>query len=162
MGFVLTNDIRKFYLPKFFTFSTLLILVSSYSMARTKGAFKADNIKLLHTSLLFSFLLAQLFIYSQLKGWRELDEHGIYFSGEANGSYLYLLSGLHLAHFLGGIIYLFIVYLKVYQAFRDPVKNIIYVTDPFEAMKLDLLNLYWHFMGVLWLIMYLVFFAFTM
>lgn len=161
VGFALTNNIAKFYLPKYFTFSTILLILSSISMGYTLEAFKADKIKTLHTSLVFSFLIAELFVYSQWCGWKELQAHGIFLQGEANGSYLYVLSGLHLVHFLGGVIFLLVIYWKVYLAFKDPVKNIIYVTDPFEFMKLQLLNIYWHFMGALWLIMYFVFLYFT-
>lgn len=159
VGFVLTNKIEKFYLPRYFTLSTLLLAASSFAMSRTLGAYKNDQIKVLHTGLVAAFLIAQVFVYSQWCGWQELQSHGIHLQGEANGSYLYLLSGLHLVHFFGGMLFLLFIYRKVFLAFKDPVKNIIYVTDPYEYMKLELLNIYWHFMGGLWLVMYLVFFS---
>ena len=60
VGFVLTNKIEKFYLPRYFTLSTLLLAASSFAMSRTLGAYKNDQIKVLHTGLVAAFLIAQV------------------------------------------------------------------------------------------------------
>jgi len=161
LGFALTNDLKKYYLPSYFTISTLFMLISSLTMSKSIAFYKTDNPKLLNRYLAATFLLGLLFIGSQMCGWKELMDKGIYFSGAVNGSYLYLLSGLHLVHFFGGIFFFLFVYFRAFAAYRDPVKNLVYVTDPYEYMLLDLLNIYWHFMDFLWLGLYLLFLAFT-
>jgi cytochrome c oxidase subunit 3 len=108
-----------------------------------------------------TFLLALLFIGAQMLGWKEMFNKGIYFDGEANGSYLILLSGLHLLHFFGGMIFFLVVYFRAFHAYRDAVHNLVYITDPYEKMMLDLLSYYWHAMSAIWIGLFLIFLSFT-
>ncbi len=160
-GFALTNNLAQYFLPNYFTLSTIFILMSSLTMSKSLAYYKADNPKLLNRYLIGTFLLGLLFIGSQMKGWKELMDMGIYFSGSVNGSYLYLLSALHLLHFFGGIIFFLFVYFRAFAANRDTVKNLVYITDPYEYMLLDLLSIYWHFMDFIWMALYLLFWVFT-
>ncbi|MDX2189264.1 MAG: cytochrome c oxidase subunit 3 [Bacteroidota bacterium] len=157
VGFLLTNDASKFYLPKHFTFSTLVLLISSFYMYKSVQNYADDNIKMLLQNLVICFLLGQLFIYSQFKGWGELQQKGLFLSGNVNGSYLYLLSGLHVLHFVGGMIFLIVIFSKVYTCNRDEVKRLLYVTSPMDKMKLQLLHTYWQFMDIVWLVLFFVF-----
>jgi cytochrome c oxidase subunit III len=146
-----------FFIPVWFAVSSIFIVLSSFSLSKSPEYYRKDEIKKLHLSLVLTFLFGLAFIYAQMRGWKELNQQGIYLGGKVSGSYLFLLSGLHLIHFLGGVIYFLFVYFRVFNAYRDKVKNLIYVTDPYEWMLLDLLTTYWHFVGVLWLLMYFVF-----
>ncbi|MFN0048583.1 MAG: heme-copper oxidase subunit III [Cytophagales bacterium] len=160
-GFAVTNNLQHNYLPKYFTFSTLCILFSSFTMSKSLQTYKVDNPKLLNRYLAATFLLGLLFIAFQMQGWKELMDKGIFFSGNVTGSYIYLLSGLHLVHFFGGFIFFLFVYFRAFAAYRDPVKNLLYVTDPYEYMLLDLLGIYWHLMDLLWVALYLLFLFFS-
>ena len=156
-SFAISKHGEKYFVPNYFTFSTILLLLSSFTISRVMFFYKRDNMLKLHRSMVYTFFLALAFIWSQMKGWKSLNDNGIYFLGDASGSYLYLLSGLHLLHFFGGLIYFLFVYFRVFNAYRDKVKNLIFVTDPYEKMRLELIVIYWHFMDALWLLLYLVF-----
>lgn len=156
-SFIFTNDPKTYFLPKYFALSTIAILASSLTMLETKALYKSDNLKKLNRTMAFSFILGLIFIFFQMLGWKEMFTQGLYFNGKANASFLFLLSGLHLLHYFAGLIFFLVVYLKVFKAYRDKVQGLIYVTDPFEYMKLDLLNIYWHFMDFLWVSLYLIF-----
>ena len=51
-----------------------------------------------------ALVLGFAFMISQYLGWVKLVGMGIYLVGNPSGSFLYVLTGLHLAHLLGGII----------------------------------------------------------
>lgn len=146
-----------YFIPVWFAISSIFIVLSSFSLSKSPEYYKKDNLKKLHLSLVLTLLFSLVFVYAQMRGWKELQMQGVRFGGAASGSYLYLLSGLHLLHFFGGLIYFLFVYFRVFYAYRDKVKNLIYVTDPYEWMLLELLNIYWHFIGGLWLLLYFVF-----
>lgn len=156
-AFIFSPKSEMFYLPTWFAFSTLVLLLSSFTVLKAQKSYLTDKPALLNRYLVATFLLALLFVAFQMLGWKELRVHNVYFRGDVNGSYLYLLSGLHLLHFFGGMIYFLFVYFRAFAAYRDSVKNLIYVTDPYEKMLIDLLALYWHFVDILWVVMYLVF-----
>ena len=89
-----------------------------------------------------------VFVYFQFKGWQELTLQGVYLTGEGSnvaGSFLYVLTLAHLVHLVGGIIALiFAIYFSLKK---------IYSTDNMLSFKL--ISTYWHFLGVLWLFLYL-------
>jgi len=59
-------------------------------------------------------------------------------------SFLIVLSALHLAHMIGGIIYLIFVTLFAFQ----------YRFDSHNYLKIKLSNIYWHFLGILWIYLF--------
>jgi len=59
-------------------------------------------------------------------------------------SFIYMLTGLHLLHMLGGIIYL--IFITVY-AFQNRF-------DSANYLKIKLANIYWHFLGILWIYLF--------
>jgi cytochrome c oxidase subunit 3 len=59
-------------------------------------------------------------------------------------SFIYLLTFMHLLHLLGGMIYLSVILIK---SFRNTLNNQNY-------LKINLLATYWHFLGLLWIFLY--------
>jgi cytochrome c oxidase subunit 3 len=97
------------------------------------------------------------FVGAQLIGWNELDAMGISFTGKASGTYLYLISALHILHLLGGIIFLSFLFFKTAHVATDGIRSLVFIRDPYRRLQLSMLRSYWHFMDALWLCLYLVF-----
>lgn len=157
LGFVLTKSSELFKLPSFFTVSTGIILISGVFISNITKKLKEDVIQKLYINLIYILILGVLFCATQYLGFRALYQNGIIWGKNISYTYLYLLSGLHLVHFLAGMIYAIYLLVKIKIAKSSAVKELIYTTDPYELMLLELLKIYWHFMGFLWLIMYFVF-----
>ena len=104
-----------------------------------------------------TLLLACIFAGLQVLGWRELQQQGIFFSGEAGGTYVYLISALHVAHLLGGMLFLLVLLLRALAAARDAVRGLVFIRDPYQLRQLRLLSTYWHFIDVLWVLLFAVF-----
>ena len=143
-------------LPRSFVLSTLLIAASSYSVSSVVKAYKRERFQSLTYRLGLTMILGVLFMVAQVMGWNELQEEGVFLSGRASGSYLYFIPGLHLLHLAGGLLFLGWMFHRSYEACFDSVKELIFSTDPFQQVKLELLVLGWHFLGLLWVLLFAV------
>ena len=165
IGFFVLYGSKKFspnyQLPKSFILSTIVLLISSFSVYKCKIYFKEENIQLLRKTLEFTFILGLIFFALQVSGWKELQKNEIFLKGYPSGSFIYLISGLHGLHLLGGIGFILRIYLIVYRVTKDPVYALIIFTSPYEKIRLKMFSIYWHFMDLLWLLIFLIFlFAF--
>lgn len=151
------EDFIRFKFPKAFVVSLVLLLLSSFSISKALPAFLRDDMKTLKWYLGLTLFLGIAFAMSQYFGWYELKRSGIYFSGKAAGSYLYVISGLHILHLAGGLVFLTFIYTKVSRIIRDPVKTLIMVTNPYEKIRMEMLATYWHFIDIVWVILFFYF-----
>ncbi|GAB4327097.1 MAG: hypothetical protein OHK0038_00710 [Flammeovirgaceae bacterium] len=143
--------------PKAFVFSLIIIGLSSLILHSCFKAYQEEDLKKISKSLSITLFLGFCFLITQFLGWKQLWESGIFFNGKAIGSYLYLLSGLHALHLLGGMVFLLIFLWQVSEKEKDEVKKLVYITNPYELFKLRMLAFYWHTMGALWGILFFVF-----
>ena len=147
-------------LPRYFSLSTIVLLISSYTMAQAPRLYAQDELPGLARCLGATLLLGGVFVGLQLLGWRELLQNGVAFRGEgsrSSGQFLYLISALHIAHLLGGLLLLLVVLLRVTHAGRDAVRSLVFIRNPYHRRHLRLLSTYWHFIDVLWVALFGVF-----
>jgi cytochrome c oxidase subunit III len=136
------------------------------------NAVKRDNRKNLKLALGLTALFGIGFVVFQYFAWSQLVSQGIYFVGQIKeiktdyayipagretaaeigntgnvaGSFLYVITGLHVAHLLGGMIALFVVFSRAFLG-KYSAANYLGVST---------CAIYWHFLGGLWV--YLFFF----
>lgn len=144
-------------IPVSFLISTLLLVLSGYTATQMRLHYQEENTEKIIVSLRNTFWLGTVFTGLQILGWRELDWMGISFTGIPSGSFLYLLSGIHIFHLLGAMIFALILWVQLRKNQQDEVKNLILLTNPFEKMRIRLFTVYWHFMDVIWLILFVLF-----
>ena len=145
---------NKFSMPQIFHANTIIILVSSYTVWQMRRANMRDDHAGYKTALLITALLGVAFTAFQVIGWRELLSQGIGFHNNISGSYLYLISGLHLLHLLVGVGLLLWFLVKAYMADRDAYKALIFETDPEAKLQIEMLGLYWHFVDLVWIFLF--------
>ena len=150
-------DFIKMQFPKSFVISTIVLLLSSFSVSKVLPAYEQDNLDEMKKWLGITFLLGLIFSASQITGWKELQENSIYFSGAKSGAYLYVISGLHVLHMAGVMIFLLFTLLSCHKISKDVVKRLVYSTTPYEKIKLRMLEDFWHFVDVLWVVLFLYF-----
>jgi cytochrome c oxidase subunit 3 len=88
----------------------------------------------------------------QFMGFYEMHHAGVTLASTAegvSGSFVYVISGVHLLHMLGGVIALIIVFITV---------NFRRKTKVYSSTGLEILGTYWHFVDVLWIYLFLFFF----
>jgi cytochrome c oxidase subunit III len=144
-------------LPKYFSISTILILLSSYTISKAPRNYKKDSLSKLKKSFLYTMVLGISFVLVQVASWYEISQTGISFTGLAAGTYIYLISALHAVHLLGGFLFLSFLYFKTQHAASDPIRMLLYIRNPYVRQQIKLLNIYWHFIDAMWVFLFLVF-----
>lgn len=138
----------EFKLPDVFFVSTAVILLSSITLHLSYTGFKSGNEKRYKVMMIVTALLGLAFVVLQYKGWEALNEIGATFTVNPSSSFIYVISGLHAAHVLGGIATLGVA---LVHAFILPYKPTLRRRQRFE-----LVVQYWHFVDLLWV--YLIIF----
>jgi cytochrome c oxidase subunit 3 len=138
-------------LPMEFWISSAVILLSSVTLIVSQSAYSKDNKGLGNAMMGATLLLGVLFTVFQWLGWKELVRNGIFLSpsdGQGaliSGSFIYVLSGIHLLHLFGGLIALFITLIKGFMGK--------YSSANIHGVKLA--SIYWHFLDALWIYLFL-------
>lgn len=142
------------YFPKSFIISSFVLLTSAYTASQIVPQYKQDRTEKVKQYLWATLLLGIGFTGLQLLGWKELSAKGIDFQGIASGSFLYVLTGIHIIHLVGAMIFASKLISKVQACENDEVKNLILLSNPFDRMKFQLFATYWKFMDIVWIILF--------
>ena len=68
--------------------------------------------------------------------------YGIEFQEESAGSYIYLLSLVHLVQVIACLAYVSFLLYDMWKISLDPVKSLIMTTNPYQLVKLEILSWY--------------------
>lgn len=136
-----------FDLPQLFWTSSAIILLSSVTMQWAHFSAKKDNLGVLKIAMVITFVLGVAFIVAQYLGWQDLQQRQIWLGGrESNpaGSFIYVMTGLHILHLVTGIVFLLLVLIA---SLRDEIHS--------KAMtRIDMCTTYWHFLDFLWIYLF--------
>ncbi|MBO0934751.1 cytochrome c oxidase subunit 3 [Fibrella aquatilis] len=141
-------------LPNVFVLSTVVILLSSLTLHNANRAFQHEQFSGYRINMATTLVLGTLFILLQAWGWRQMVRAGVGLEGNPAGSFVYLLSGLHLLHILGGLIFIGIALVEAVRK-RAYVESFVYSVNPPNQLKIKLITLYWHFVDVLWVALFI-------
>ena len=132
-------------IPSLFQITSVIIALSSVTMQFAYWSAKRNNLFNIRLGVSLTALLAIGFIWGQVEGWAQLVDQGAYFVGNPAGSFIYVFTGLHIVHLIGGIVFLGIV---LVSAFR-------YQIHSKRLARIEICTTYWHFLGGLWLYLYI-------
>jgi cytochrome c oxidase subunit 3 len=138
----------EFDLPQVFWYSTAVILLSSVTMHLALKAFKAREMGRYRTLITLTAGLGLVFITLQYLGFRDLELRNIALTGPRSNSaasFLFVITGLHMVHVLGGVIALLVIFTRAYSV---SVKN-------YSALPIEMAATYWHFVDVLWIYLFI-------
>ena len=137
----------QFDLPNIFMVSTAVILISSFTIQMAVKKCKEQNENQYRGFLAVTAILGALFIILQIQGFMTLEVNGIALTGARSnsaGSFLFVITGLHLLHVAGGVLALIWISLKAFSAKND-IKN---------DLPVKLISNYWHFVDILWVYLF--------
>jgi cytochrome c oxidase subunit 3 len=129
---------QQIRLPRVLWLSTALILSSSVTLEIARRFFRRGEWRVADRLLLTTATIGVAFLGAQLVAWRDLLAQGAYLMENPHGAFFYLFTGLHAVHLLGGLIALFVVVFG-----RRKRRELV-----------DVVAYYWHFLTVLWLILF--------
>ncbi len=123
------EDWQTIPLPALVWVNTVILLASSASL-------EVGRRNCSMTSLKCAVFLGVAFVVGQVAMWIQLSTAGVFLSSHPHSSFLYVLSGVHALHVLGGVGGL--------------------VHGLLRRTTLEFASLYWHFVDVVWLYLVLV------
>lgn len=138
----------EFRLPDMFAYSTAVLLLSSLTAAFALRSFNRQDVLKLRLFASASLLLGVIFLFMQYLGWQSLLEIGVALDGNPSGSFIYVISGIHAAHVLGGLAAWFLSLRIAFRPFRFTERR---------KHQLEMVNIYWHFVDVLWVYLFIFF-----
>jgi len=137
--------VGEFALPKGIAgVNTLILVSSSLTMHWALEAIKRGNRAGMQAGLVITLLLGTTFLFVQVNEYINLTQEGLTPSEMAQASVFYGLTGLHGAHvFIGLTLLLF----ATIRAFRGHF-------TPEEHRGVEVPGIYWHFVDVMWIIVF--------
>ena len=130
------------------TLNTFVLITSSVTMVLALDAVQKGNVarmkQLLITTIVLAFCFLGIKSYEYPHKWHE----GITITSGLFGSFYYTLTGLHMLHVLGGIGFISYLVLRASQG-RINEKN---------YARVEYAGLYWHFVDLVWVILFPIFY----
>src|SRR6266403_345837 len=142
-------------LPRLLLLNTFVLLVSSLSMELARRQLQSqvahansspvagDTLasKIRMPWLAATLVLGFAFLFGQWTAWQQLAANGFYVATTPSSSFVYLLTGAHAAHLLGGVLALIIA----------DIASLLHRSLKTRSIVVDVTAWYWHFMAVLWI-----------
>jgi cytochrome c oxidase subunit III len=141
-------DWRPLSAPPLLWLNTAALLASSAALQGARHRLREWDLPAARMWLGATGLLGAVFVVGQLGVWRALREQGIYLVTNPHSSFFYLLTGLHIVHLLGGLIWFAVVLTRLTRGSHAPGQE-----------GLSLFATYWHFLAVLWVYLALLLFV---
>ena len=147
-----TYDWYPIAVPRVMFGSTALLILSSISIEIARRKLKASLNSTYSKYLLLTLLLGLGFLASQLFAWRQLAAQGLYISTHPHSSFFYVLTGTHGVHIACGLLAL----VFLWRRSQRPLDDAVLIAKRQAAA--DAVAIYWHFMGALWIYLFLLLF----
>ena len=132
--------------------STFALLMSSMSMVLAYSAINRGNMRAFRIWLLSTCLLGAAFLGFQVFEFYDFAQHGLSPRTNLFGTTFFTLTGFHGAHVTVGVIWLLSIF--GYSLFGG--KKAERVLADREALSVDLAALYWHFVDIVWIVIFAV------
>ncbi len=133
-------------LPSSLWISTLIIVISSVTMQAAARAARIGRQRALRWGMALTTLLGVAFLLSQTLNWFALVAANLTAKTNLYGFTFYLLTGLHAAHVVGGLVPLAVV---TARAFRGRYSAAAHAGVAYTAV-------YWHFLSAVWLVLFAI------
>ena len=132
--------------------STFALLMSSMSMVLAYSSINKGDIKAFRIWLMSTCILGATFLGFQVFEFYDFAQHGLTPRSNLFGTTFFTLTGFHGAHVTVGVVWLLSIFgyslVGGKRAHRE-------LTDR-EALSVDLAALYWHFVDIVWIVIFAV------
>ena len=131
--------------------STFVLLMSSMSMVMAYAWLVRGNLKAFRIWLAATAIMGATFLAFQTFEFRDFAVHGLTPRTNLFGSSFFTLTGFHGAHVTLGVIWLLSI---LFHSFRKGG------VTPEKNLDVDLAALYWHFVDIVWIVIFTVVYLF--
>ncbi|MCH6566685.1 MAG: cytochrome c oxidase subunit 3 [Proteobacteria bacterium] len=138
------GDWRPLPDPSLLWLNTGLLIFSSIALQWAYIATGRDQVKTARNALLVGGFFAIAFMVGQLLAWQQLVEAGYYANTNPANAFFYLITGTHALHLLGGLVAWGRTTIKLSSG--SEIASI--------RTSVELCAVYWHFLLVIWVILF--------
>ena len=139
------TDWVELIIPNQFYVNSVLIMLSSITLIWSVRAIKLEKIEQSKLAISITTILGVAFLVGQIYAYKEMISLAQHLTGgSASHSFVYILSGAHGAHVIGGVVYLVLLLIEVFKG-KVHSKNM---------LMAEMCSTYWHFLDVLWLYLF--------
>jgi heme/copper-type cytochrome/quinol oxidase subunit 3 len=126
--------------------SSFVLLMSSLTMVLALAAIQRGDARTMRVWLLATAFLGTTFVGGQIFEFTTFVEEGLTLGSSPAGSAFFLLTGFHGAHVSVGILMLLSLV----------GMSLVGRLQPGAARKVELIGLYWHFVDIVWIVIFTV------
>lgn len=130
--------------PTLLWVNTALLILGSLFLHRGWRAAAAHNTRGLKRGLTLGGILTIAFVTGQFLVWQQLYAGGHYLTANPANSFFYLITALHGAHLLGGLVAWGTTMAKVWRGV-EPAR---------VRTSMELCTVYWHYLLVIWAVLF--------
>lgn len=130
--------------------NTGMLVFSSLALHRARNVVRNRNVAGVRVGMLAAGICAFGFVMGQLWAWQLLVDSGYLVSGNPANSFFYLITGLHAIHLLGGMYVWGRTSLKLERSLS------LAQAEELEKVRLsvELCSVYWHYLLLVWLVLF--------
>tara|TARA_B100001769_G_C21930067_1_gene501268 strand:+ start:247 stop:849 length:603 start_codon:yes stop_codon:yes gene_type:complete len=129
------------------SFSTFILLMSSFLMALSVSAMHKGQIKSFRRNVVGVIFFGLIFLGCQVYEFTHFAHEGLTLSTGTFGSTFYLMTGTHGVHVAIGIFWLLSMLFYSQSGKMEAHKN---------AIDVEVAGLYWHFVDIVWIVIFTV------
>ncbi len=142
-------DWVPFALPPLLWANSLVLLASSGTLELSRRAFRDGLRSVFRRWWHVTTALGLVFLIGQIIVWQQLRAAGVYLASNPSSSFFYLMTAMHGLHLAGGLLAL---------AYVSALSRRSEVAQPWPAERaaVTATATYWHFLGGLWVFLFLL------
>jgi cytochrome c oxidase subunit 3 len=140
------EDWTRLAVPRVLWLNTTVLILASVAMQRTLVAARRGQLDGVKSGLLAGGALTFSFLAGQLWAWQQMDASGYFLTANPAYSFFYLLTAVHGVHLLGGL----------WVWARTTAKVLRGVEVGKVRLSVELCTVYWHYLLLVWLVLFAV------
>ena len=126
--------------------NTFLLLTSSFTVVLGLAALRRGDRGAFIRNFVATLLLGAAFLGGQVYEFIALYEEGVTLTNSIFGSTFFTLTGFHGLHVLIGVLWAALILFKAQRGAYSPE----------EDMGIEIFGLYWHFVDVVWIVLFTI------
>ncbi len=143
-GRMALEDWRPMPQPRLLWQNTFLLIMASLAMEWARHSANREQIDGVKIGMIGGGMFTAAFITGQILAWRELSSMAFFDSTNPAIAFFYLITGLHVAHLLGGLVAWGRVLDRLWRGAEIETLQ----------QSVQLCTRYWHFLLIIWLVLF--------
>lgn len=140
------DDWLRLPLPRVLWLNTAVLILASVAMQRTRVAARRGQSDRVKSGMIAAGALTFGFLAGQLWAWQEMNAAGYFLAANPAYSFFFLLTAVHGLHLLGGL----------WVWARTTVRVLRGANAEAIRLSVELCTVYWHFLLVIWVVLFAV------